>query len=405
MARGVVNTFALAACLYSGVWRLASAAPAVGGSRAASAPIAAPANRAAANAQLRAAQGASCAVTDVHMVGPAGAPDWSRANGLVAYFFQDSAGFFQVYRMLPDGSQNQCLTCAGLPGAPAARLHKGSPSWDPSGHYILFQAEIPDHPGREGDADATPGAGFWQDLWLMTADGKQFWQLTDYGTTNLSGVLVPRFSRDGSKVFWAQLLAGRVSSTYRTGPFGRWRLDVADFVIQNNTPQILNTRLYAPANGIFYESQDWAPDGTKVIFAADATLPSPFVINLFALDLTTRRLTNLTNAPQAWNEQGTFSPSGKKIAFMSSRNNPEYVPPKIFSLRAEAFLMDADGKNVVQLSHFNTPGFPEYTPGKASIATKAAWSPDGTQLLQTQHFAGLPSVLWMFTFAGACGAE
>ena len=339
----------------------------------------------------------SCSLAKAQMIGPGAGPDWSRANGLVAYFLQDNTQTYQVYTMRPDGSQSQCLTCAGIEGAPAANINKGSPSWDPTGKYILFQAA-----DRSGGL-TTPGSGWWNNLWVMTADGKQFWQLTHY-TASTYGVLVPRFSRDGSKVFWAELLGGPFDSTYRSGIFGRWRLNTADFRIQNGTPQLLNTRLYAPGNGTFYESQDWSPDGTKVIFCSDITISKQFVFDIFSLDLTTRRLTNLTNLPQTWNEQGAYSPGGNKISFMSSRNTA-YAPPNLGTLAAELFLMDSDGKNVVQLSHFNTPGYPEYTPGKTSIATKDTWSPDGTQILQEQHFAGLPSVLWMFTFAGPCGVQ
>jgi Tol biopolymer transport system component len=357
----------------------------------------------AATLQPRAALSPTCAVKSVQLIGPGAGPDWSRTGGLIAYFLQDSSGIFQVYTMRPDGSGNQCLTCAGIAGAPAAGLHKGSPSWDPTGKYILFQSEMAQHSGPS--LLSKPGSGWWNDLWLMTADGKQFWQLTHYPTTTSTAILVPRLARDGSKAFWSELIAGPFSTEYHTGILGRWRLNVADFAWQNSTPQILNTRLYSPGNGIFYESQDWSPDGTKVLFASDITLPSPYVIDIFVLDLTTRRLTDLTNTPQAWDEQAAFSPSGNTIAFMSSRNNPQFDPTSVLTLRAEAFLMDSNGKNVVQLSHFNTAGFPEYTPGKASIATKAAWNPDGTQLLQEQHIAGLPSALWMFTFAGACGAQ
>lgn len=351
-----------------------------------------------------AAQSASCALSGVKQIGPGTGPDWSAASGLIAYFLQDTAGVYQIYTMRPDGSQNQCLTCAGVEGAPAANLHKGSPSWDPTGKYILFQAEIPNHPLGISKLLAAPGAGWWNDLWLMTADGKQFWQLTNYGARTNSGVLVPRFSRDGARVFWAQLVAFPIfSSGYKTGQFGRWRMNVADFSLRNGSAQILNMRAYTPGNGLFYESQDWSPDGSTVVFATDINVSGQNIFNIFSLNLNTRRLVNLTNTPSSWNEQATYSPGGGKIAFMSSRGT-NFSPSNLSSLQAELFLMDADGANVTQISHFNTSGFPGYTPGKLSIATKDAWNPDGTQILQEQHFAGQPSMLWMFTFAGPCGA-
>jgi hypothetical protein len=80
-------------------------------------------------------------------------------------------------------------------------------------------------------------------------------------------------------------------------------------------------------------------------------------------------------------------------------------------LRAEHFLMDTGGGNIVQLMHLNTPGFPEYI-GRPSTATKATWSPEGTRLLVAELVIGGGQIpgggnvgLWALTFSGACGTE
>jgi hypothetical protein len=39
-------------------------------------------------------------------------------------------------------------------------------------------------------------------------------------------------------------------------------------------------------------------------------------------------------------------------------------------------LMNKDGSGLTQLTHFHTPGHPEYSP-KNGIAACPAWSPDG----------------------------
>jgi Tol biopolymer transport system component len=257
---------------------------------------------------------------------------------------------------------------------------------------------------------AEPGIGWWNDLWVMTADGRRFWQLTHYNPRGATAVLMPRFSRDGTKVAWTELIAGPRDRKMATGPFGRWQLHIAEFAMDSGVPSLRNIQSLAPGGGIFYEFQDWSPSGANILFAADIGLPSPYVLDLFDLNLKTGELRNLTNSSDQWDEQGTYSPSGRKIVYMSSRNNPEFNPKSIKSLRAEDFLMDSDGRNNVQLTHFNTPGSPENA-GEQSAATKAAWSPDGSRLLLEQLMMGRSyqtkerSRFHLLTFAGACGAR
>jgi TolB protein len=79
--------------------------------------------------------------------------------------------------------------------------------------------------------------------------------------------------------------------------------------------------------------------------------------NLFTCDLQGNQVKNLTNL-KTHDHSGVWSPDGKKIAFISQRD--ETVP--------HVFVMDADGQNVVQL-----------TRGKEEHADPA-WSPDGKRL-------------------------
>src|SRR5215470_7975632 len=89
----------------------------------------------------------------------------------------------------------------------------------------------------------------------------------------------------------------------------------------------------------------------------------------WSLDLNTGALQQLTNTPTVWDEHGIYSPSGKKIIFMSSypyRNDPN--SSKTLSLKTEFMLMNADGSNLQQLTHFNVPGYSESQPTKTVAA-------------------------------------
>ena len=62
--------------------------------------------------------------------------------------------------------------------------------------------------------------------------------------------------------------------------------------------------------------------------------------------------------------------------------------------------MNKDGSNLRQISHFNYPGYPEYS-DVGSVAANAEWSPDGTTLSALNlHFPNYQ--MWQITFAGAC---
>ncbi|MEW6352599.1 MAG: hypothetical protein AB1646_26430, partial [Thermodesulfobacteriota bacterium] len=50
-------------------------------------------------------------------------------------------------------------------------------------------------------------------------------------------------------------------------------------------------------------------------------------------------------------------------------------------LKTELWIMNADGTNQRQLTHFNIPGFPEYVEGSNCIVGDSTWSPDGKSIV------------------------
>ncbi len=86
---------------------------------------------------------------------------------------------------------------------------------------------------------------------------------------------------------------------------------------------------------------------------------------------------------------------------MSSLPYPQST--SVINLETEFMLMDADGSNVVELTHFNVPGYPEST-SQPSVAAVAGWSRDGTRLYATQLIGPSMQVMWIIRLAGACSA-
>lgn len=317
--------------------------------------------------------------------------DWSEKLNLISFERGGPRRFFEVYTMRPDGSGERCLTCGG--NAPSK--HNGSPSWHPSGEYILFGGEKPETPTRF-DRWAEPGMGLNCDLWVMTADGKKFWRLTNLplGTgRDIPGLIHPQFSRDGRKVFWAERVGGG-------GSWGRWVLRVADFIAAPE-PHLGSMKTFDPGSRSeaagggrsgrggaprFYESHDFSRDSSKVLFSGNLLPAQPqHGLDIYELTLANGALKRLTETFEDWDEHAHYSPDGRKIIWMSSTGIDikwgdtrggvwkQYV-------KTDLWMMNADGTGKVRLTYFNEPGSPEYF-GKRCIVSDNAWSPDGRQIV------------------------
>ena len=67
-------------------------------------------------------------------------------------------------------------------------------------------------------------------------------------------------------------------------------------------------------------------------------------------------------------------------------------------------LMDADGRHLQQLTHFNLPGYPE-SQDRRTVAAAAWFIGDGSQLYAVVMGPDFISSSWMINFAGRCGGE
>lgn len=310
----------------------------------------------------------------------------------------DADGVYQLHTINPDGSNDRCLSCAAKPGAPRTDRHKFNPTWDPTGQFIVVQGELDKNPldwaGKNKLIAELLLNGVWTDLYATTPDGAKWYKLTNTQTPQTDGVLGPSFSSNGSKLFWSRIIAPASSDS----PWGLWRLMIADFVVRDGVPSLQNVRDITPPGGKFYEAHGISPDGRSVVFTSDIGTTSKWQMNIWTMELATGRLTALTQNG-AWNEHARYTPDGRKIVYMSSEPYPGTA------LKTDLMVINADGSDKMQLTHFNSPGYPEYSP-EQSTPGRAIWNATGTELSVT---AGLTKTfpsrrLFILTFAGACGA-
>jgi Tol biopolymer transport system component len=331
------------------------------------------------------APASSCSTLRVYtmttLVESGGNVDWSPDGNWIVYDAPNAEYWTQTWLMKPDGTQQTCLTCDN-PSAPT-RLHLGNPAWHPGMEWIVIQGVEVSFYERFPSSDAAYkkrimdiGVGIGNDLWAMSANGRQFIKLTDVWAESgfVGGVLHAHFSHDGAMLAWTQRIG---NSNKKSG--GEWVIKIADFILENHLPRLENVRTYQPALNVgVYEVHSFSPDGSRLLYSTNADGQTEFGYDIYVLDLATDKSTPLTETTREWDEHAHYSPDGACIVWMSSRNAGS--TSKL--LKTELWLMSADGSGQSQLTAFNNPASPMYLrTAYGAIPADSSWSPDGMHLL------------------------
>ena len=109
----------------------------------------------------------------------------------------------------------------------------------------------------------------------------------------------------------------------------------------------------------------WSPDGKRIAFVSDRNNKGDY---LYVMDSDGGNLMRLTN--EAVSRDPTWSPDGKKIVYVRSKGGNQL------------WVMDADGGNQTQLTHVGLNVYP-------------AWSPDGVRIAFAAFKGGLPEIYVM----------
>ncbi len=308
---------------------------------------------------------------------PAG---WDVLTNRIIINRKGSDGLWNAYSILPDGDDQQCITCRrpSFAGVGTA-TNRGASDVSPDGRYVLLVVEKGVHPGAIGAAVAAPGKGVYDDIWLETADGAHAWRLTDLPASSDVGVIWPRFNRTGTEIVWSQMYGGSSLSD----PLGQWAMKVAALGWSGGTPHLTDIRTYDPAPGLFFEPYGFSPDDQRILFASDIHVasgflsPSDFNSRIWTIDAA--GLDDLQAISPHETLHGSFS-DYNEFAF--------YIPDSDRILLARTYGASAhgldywtindDGTDPVRLTFMNQPGSRQYL--GYSVAGGVAFDPRDPRL-------------------------
>jgi len=239
---------------------------------------------------------------------------------------------------------------------------------------------------------AEPGAGWWNNLFLVKKDGSLWIRLTDFKPSDRdSVVLYPKFSRDGKMVAWAERVGG--ARPFDKYPFARWVLKIAKIDVSTTRPCLSDIKTYSLQDGGIFEPQEWSR-GNKLIFAADIgyfDLPYPaYRLDIWEAavddDGTIGDMKNLTNTKDYYEEQSSYSPDEKFMAFMANlfdqdygkrldaiRSKTTYNKFITTNLSTALYLMERKSKRLCRITYFSDKDWN----GNHAIVTRSAWREDG----------------------------
>ncbi len=176
-------------------------------------------------------------------------------SNLILIMKKDSNGITQLYILNGNSSHPEkemtCISCSvreaiGVDPSLIPILHKGASDWHPSGDWFITEVEIPFNVGWRYSKKlpgarllAEPGAGWWNNLFLVKKDGSLWIKLTDFKSSDLNkGVLYPKFSKDGRLVAWAERIGG--AKPYDKFPFAKWVIKIGMITFEGGVPKLKN---------------------------------------------------------------------------------------------------------------------------------------------------------------------
>lgn len=237
-------------------------------------------------------------------------------DGRVAYVLQVK-GVPTIYTMKEDGSNHRRLT--------QSDRGESAPSWSPDGKSLAYFSMAMDTGTQE----------------LHILDLERANTVKIMGPGKDMGPTPASWSADGTRLAFLAVDAKGKSQVFVTDREGSAVRDISS--------------KFAPRGGGY---ASLSPDGRSVAWVADLRGRYPIVVT----DVETGAFRDLTEGQAAGHEAPRWSPNGRQLVFVSARGGQ--MDP-----RSEIYVMDADGKNVRNVSNHPLEDF------------DPKWSADGRNIV------------------------
>jgi Tol biopolymer transport system component len=294
--------------------------------------------------------------------GNGGRLDWSRDGRMVVFDRKGDDGKYDLYMSI-DSGEPKALT-VNHPDLPnGERRNFGQPAFDPTGRYIVFQAEKETHP-LCFELSTNPGAGIYNDIWIYDLQTNKAWPLWVVPNDKHHGVLHPQFSHDGKQLSWSDLYkSAKISDPALAA--GAWKLKVADF----SPRDLSNVKEYQPGGEVIYENHGFTTDDQWLLFTTNWDENNPVTNSqIYKMHLKTQEIVQLTD--RDYNEHAHMSPDGKYIVWMSTRDLGGQG--NMYKVGTEYWIMRSDGSGKQRLTYFNDEKHTHFR-GLYGVSADFAW--------------------------------
>ncbi len=278
---------------------------------------------------------------------------WNEPTARVAYSKKDSKGFYKIFISDSLGNNEKPLVFAGWKND----RHQWAEEWYPDGKYLFCYVEkaeyAPEKGHKRASIDAIPGYGAYTDLWLVSRDGKQAWQLTNLPNNYNSAIIHSAISEDGAMFAWSERIKAPKFLNLNQAA-GSYVFRVADFVL-DSLPHFTNIKTFQPGGNMGCNELDGiSKDKTTLSFYSTFETKNLFATPIYTLNMITGKITRLST--ESFAQAATYTPDGNKLVYMTGQECAIFP----FEIQgADWWIMNTDGTDKKRLTFMNVKKHPQ----------------------------------------------
>jgi hypothetical protein len=321
-------------------------------------------------------------IRSIRIIESGARPRFSPDGRSIVFDRKGADGFYNVFVSNLEGSTVDSVT-EGKPGV--NQRDNGNARFDPLAGNMVFISEAQRHLGTLIKSLGDPGVGLFSNIWATGPRRLRFWPLTNMPIKQTLRDRVPSmasvnpvFSPDGHTLVWTE--------RYGEGGHNKWGVwHVKAGIVTYDGRLVQNEHvLVTPEKGNYVTAMGFL-DRDRLLVAGNLDGQNEYGMDQYVYNLATGKYVNLTNSPEAWDEDSCIAPNKQIIWMSNSESRYKFDFSRAWQtqpVERDYYLMDSDGQHKERLTFFNDPQAPEYLGGRTLVAA-CDISPDGRFLAGT----------------------